>query len=125
MTDSLFPGAGRRLKVMVMNVQAIFGFLRGMDGRAAYRMYGMPPDTQCIAVTTSREGSDPEDLTGKIVFLLESKEFPELEANAAEIPEVKYEVLTALLPSRLEKPEAMANKTRPAPQAETKFRKLE
>lgn len=98
MTDSLFPGAGRRLKVLEMPSSALFGFLRGLDGRAAYRMYGMPPDTQCIGVTTSRDGE------GKVVFLLESKEFPELEANAAEIPEAKYEILTAMLPTRLEKP---------------------
>ena len=119
MSTEMFPAAGRRLKVLVMASQALFGFLRGMDGRAAYRMYGMPEDTKCVGVTTSRDGA------ASVVFLLESQEWPELEANAAEIPEVKFEILTALMPNRLEKPAAMTSKTRPAPQAETRFRKLE
>ena len=115
----MFPGAGRRLRVMVMTGPSLFGFLRGLDGRAAYRMYGMPEDTKCVGVTTSRDGN------GAVAFLLESAEWPELESNDAEIPEVKFEILTALMPNRLEKPGAMVNKTQPAPQAETRFRKLE
>jgi len=117
-TDSLFPGAGRRLKVMVMGGNALFGFLRGMDGRAAYRMYGMPEDTKCVAVTTSGTGEDGKN---SVVFLLESKEFPELGANEDVIPEAKYEILTALMPNRLEKPESMVKKLK----TETKLRKLE
>lgn len=110
MTTPLFPGAGRRLKVWTMPAPNLFGLMRGMDGRAAYRLYGMPEDTKCVGVTTSRDGE------AKVVFLLESKEFPELESSAAEIPEATFEVLTALLPSRLEKPSAP---TKP------KLRKLE
>lgn len=108
MTDSLFPGAGRRLKVWTIPSQSLFSFMRGLDGRAAYRLYGMPEDTKCVGVTTSRDGE------AKVAFLLESKEFPELESHAAEIPEVQFETLTAMMPTRLEKPE-----TKP------KFRKLE
>lgn len=108
MTDSLFPGAGRRFKVWTIPSQYLFAFMRGLDGRAAYRLYGMPEDTKCVGVTTSRDGE------AKVVFLLESKDWPELDTNAAEIPEIQFQTLTALMPSRLEPP-----KTTP------KFRKLE
>jgi hypothetical protein len=104
----LFEGAGRRLRVLIMPSQAIFGFLRGLDGRAAYRMYGMPEDTKCVGVTTSRDGE------ASVVFLLESKEWEPLGTSDTEIPEVKFEMLTALMPTRLEKPTSMG-KPKPAP----------
>lgn len=97
MTTDLFQAAGRRLRVFIMPGQSLFGFLRGMDGRAAYRLYGMPKDTKCVGVTTSRDGE------AKVVFLLESSEWEPLPSNAAEIPEIQFETLTALLPTRLEK----------------------
>lgn len=94
----LFTAAGKRWRVFVMAGTALFGFLRGMDGRAAYRLYGMPADTKLVATLAS------EKTPGAVVFLLESKEWEPLESNESEIPEVKFEILTALMPNRLEKP---------------------
>jgi hypothetical protein len=90
--SELFSGAGKRVRVMVMQGSALFGFLRGLDGRAAYRLYGMPADTKLIGTTIS--GVAP----GCVAFLLESQEWEPLEANASNIPEVKFEILTAVMP---------------------------
>ncbi len=101
MGDELFPAVGKRYRVFVMRGAAIFGFLRGLDGKAAYRLYGMPADTKCIGIMT------PPDQPGSVAFLLESKEWEPLESTDEIIPEVQFEILTALLPSRLEKPERL------------------
>lgn len=99
--SDLFPAVGKRCRVFVMRGAAIFGFLRGLDGKAAYRLYGMPADTKCIGIQI------PQDQPGSVAFLLESKEWEPLGSADDIIPEVQFEILTALLPNRLEKPESM------------------
>jgi hypothetical protein len=102
--SELFAAAGKRCRAFVMSGQAMFGFLRGLDGRAAYRLYGMPADTKLLGVTII------QDRPGDIAFLLESKEWDLVKPDAEEIPEATFEMLTALMPHRLEKPKPMLEK---------------
>lgn len=102
-----FQATGRRCKVMVLSGQAIFGYLKGMDGRAAFRLYGMPADCHCVGLSVS------EKAPGCVALLLESSEWEEL-PDGGVIPEAKFEVLTALLPPgmRVEKPASMRDGAR-------------
>lgn len=100
----MFEAAGKRYRVLVMGGDALFGYLKALDGRAAYRMYGMPEDVKYVGVAAGRGN-------GKVAFLLESKEWDPLPANASEIPEIKPQILTALMPHRLEKPSPGKPKT--------------
>lgn len=96
----LFAAAGKRVRVMVMPGSGIFAFMRGLDGRAAYRLIGMPADTKCIGVTILPE------YPGQVAFLLESKEWEPIDPNSDEVPQVEFKILTALLPPnmRVEEP---------------------
>lgn len=105
----LFAASEKRCKVMVMTGAALFGFLRGLDGRLAYRLYGMPADCKVIGTFT------PVEAPGSIAFLLESKEWDVVPTDAPFIPEVKFEILTAVMPGRLEKPKPTL-KALPPPQ---------
>lgn len=104
--SEMFEAAGKRYRVLVMGGDALFGYLKALDGRAAYRMYGMPEDVKYVGVAAGRGN-------GKVAFLLESSEWDPLPTNASEIPEIKFEILQALMPNRLEKPEAMRSKLQP------------
>ena len=111
--SELFSAAGRRCRVFVMSGKSLFGFLRGLDGRAAYRLYGMPADTQVLGISISDKSP------GAVAFLLESKEWEPLASSATEIPEATFEMLTAIMPNRLEKPKPML-KPLPPVQADSK-----
>ena len=104
MPNELFPATGRRCRVMCMSGAALFGFMRGLDGRAAYRLYGMPADTKLVGI------SIVPDQPGVVAFLLESQEWEPLDDAGGTVPEVTFEILTALMPPgmRLEKPPALA-----------------
>jgi len=101
MSDSV---VGKRWRVMIMAGEALFGFMRGMDGRAAYRLYGMPTDTKMLGIALSPKSP------GAVAFLLESKQWDPILEDGGEIPEIKFEILTALMPARLEKPKSMLKK---------------
>jgi hypothetical protein len=97
--DDLFPASGRRVKVMILSGAAIFGYLKGLDGRGMFRLYGMPAD--CHLVGTAM----PEP--GRIAFLLESQEWPIVsDVSGHPLEEVTFQVLTGVLPDgmRLEPP---------------------
>jgi len=88
----LFSAVGKRVRVLAMTGKSLFGYLRSLDGRAAYRLYGLPADAKLIGTTMVPERP------GTVAFLLESSEWEPLTANDQTIPEIKLEMLTALMP---------------------------
>lgn len=77
-----------RYKALYMSAKGIWAFMRRQDGKSVCRMMGVPRDCECV-------GARMEGTT--VVILLWSAEW-DIIPDDGEIPEVRFDMVTALLP---------------------------